>query len=548
LSDFAKVFRIQLKARFGFAGSKKDMLKQIGLGLVVVVSVISLAVIWAKFLHYFFTGLKTIGMLDAGLLMPFIAGMLVVLIFGVPGVLGVLFQSRDISFLASLPLKQGSVFASKFFLVYLYELAIMYIFLLPAIIVYGMIDRAGTLFYVKGVLAIFFLPMLPLALSAFLSLLLMRFSGLTKRRELFMVIGGFVLTIGYIVGQNILMARVAQMSEEALLALLQQASGIIRVIGRALPPALWAVSAVLFTGTESLINWLLYLASSIAAFAVVYYIGSKLYLSGALAQLESAKRGKKLSLDTGRLRAGSPVRAMALREFRLIIRSPIYALNSLIGVFLFPAMIFMVPVMSGLDPDLQAIANLAASIPESTVFVFCLGIGFLFCTTNMAAPTVLSREGTHVWLSKVIPVPYRTQAFGKLLFSWSINAATQILGLVVAMILFPGLAVQTVLACICALIGAVALAAVCMMIDISRPKLKWSSEAEAIKQNLNGLFGMILTVVLGAGFVYLSYIFSTIVNVYVNFLLTLLVVSAVAATSVILLGRLADVRYSKLEL
>jgi hypothetical protein len=86
-----------------------------------------------------------------------------------------------------------------------------------------------------------------------------------------------------------------------------------------------------------------------------------------------------------------------------------------------------------------------------------------------------------------------------------------------------------------------------MMIDISRPKLKWSSETEAVKQNINGVLGMLATIVLGAGFVFLSLLFSLFASTAVNFLLTLIAASAAAVGSVILLGILADSRYRKLE-
>jgi len=547
MSDFAKVFGIQLKARFSLSGSKKGMLKSIGLGILVVISVISLIGAWAGLLYLFFSGLEMINMLDLGLLLPFLAGMVVVLIFGVPGVLGILFQSKDISFLASLPVRQGTVFASKFFLVYLYELSISLVFLLPAIIVYGIIAGVSAVFYLKGVLAVLLLPMLPLVLSSLISLVLMRFSGLTKRRELFMVIGGFILTIGYVVGQNMLMSRISQMSQEAILAYLEQANGIVRLIGSAFPPALWAVNAVTMTGADSLINWALYLLSTIGAFAVAYYVGSKLYMSGALAQLETAKRGKKARLDTRKLQSGSPLRAMAVRELKLIIRSPIYALNCLIGVFMFPALLFIMPSMTGTDLDVQAFADFVSSVPKSTIFIVGLGAGYLFCMTNMAAATVLSREGGYFWLSKVIPVPYRTQVFGKLIFSWSVDAATILFGAIAALFMFPEFSLYILLAAICSLVGAVSLTAVSMMIDISRPKLKWSSETEAVKQNINGVLGMLATIVLGAGFVFLSLLFSLFASPVVNFFLTLIAASAAAVGSVILLGILADSRYRRLE-
>lgn len=548
MSDFLKVFRIQLRSRFSLkAASKKELMKSIGIGSIVILSFGSIISAWCFLLYGFFAGLEAMNMLDLGLLMPFIAGMVVVLIFGVAGVLGVLFQSKDITFLASLPLKQGAVFASKFFLVYLYELAIMICFILPAIFVYGSIAGSGLLFYIKGLLATLFLPMLPLIISTLISLLLMRFSGLTKRRDLIAIIGGFVLVIAYMLGQQYLMSRVSQMSQEELMVLLAQANSLVGVIGRAFPPALWAVNAVTQTGTDSLINWALYLLSAGVAFAITYYVGSKLYLSGALAQLETAKSGKAVDLNESTLRSGSPLRAMALREFKMIMRSPIYALNSLIGVVLFPIMLFIFPMMSSTDSDVKELVSFISSVPQSMLFIVALGIGLLFSTLNTASSTVLSREGEYFWLSKVIPVPYSKQVYGKLIFCWAISAATILLSMIVACILFPEFILKLIPACLCSLIGAVSLTAVSMIIDIARPKLKWSSESEAMKQNMNSMLAMIAAVALGFIYVIVSVLLMKILSDVIAIVLVFVFVTVTAFVSVSLLGKLANYKYQRIE-
>jgi hypothetical protein len=67
-------------------------------------------------------------------------------------------------------------------------------------------------------------------------------------------------------------------------------------------------------------------------------------------------------------------------------------------------MIFIFPMMSSTDPDLTAIDELMSSLPPSMLFVGAFGVGLVVCTMNAAASTVLSREGEHFWLSKVMGV------------------------------------------------------------------------------------------------------------------------------------------------
>ncbi len=554
MSDFMKLFRLQFKVCFGLGSflnewktNRKSFIKKFVTGLLILLSLGTLAATWVWLLYFIFSGLMSQGMIDMGLLMPFLAGMLIVLVFGVSGVLGILFLSKDIGFLASLPIKQGTVFASKFLLVYLYELFILLLFILPAIIVYGIVAGMSAIFYVKGVAVALLLPMLPLVLSTLLALLLMRFSGLSRRRELFMVVGGFIITIFFVIGQNFLASKLSTMRQDEIMALLAKTNGLVLLIGRAFPPALWAVNAAVKVGIDSVINWLLYLASTLGAFAVAYYIGSKIYLSGALAQLETGKRKKKPAAKNNRYVESSLIKAFAMREFKLIIRSPIYALNSLIGVAMFPLMIIILPMTSGTDPDLQQMEMFLQNLDTSLVFLVSFGVGLLVCTTNMVAGTAVSREGDNFWLSKVIPVSYRIQSYGKLLFSWLVDVTTILLCLAVAFYLLPNFRLMIALAGICATVAAISLNALKLLIDVSRPKLKWSSEAEAMKQNFNGFLAMILSLIVGGAIIFVTYMVGKIPNGALSFILLLGFLTALAFGSVAALGAVSVKVLSKIE-
>lgn len=552
MSDFLRLFSVQLKVRFGFADllterkkNPKAFLKKILMLILVAISFATLGGMWGWVLYAFFAGLTTLGMIDLALLLPFLVGMIVVLIFGITAILGILFMSKDIEFLASLPIKQGTVFASKFMLVYLYELAVMLFFMIPAIIIYGILADMGAAFYIKSFFVTLLLPMLPLAIATLLSLFLMRFTGLAKRRELFMVVGGFILTIGMVVGQNLLTARLSNMDQNELLDLLSKSNGVVLLFGRAFPPAFWAVKASVASGLEGLTNWALYLTSTLGAFAISYIVGSKIYLSGALSHLESSGHKKTRKLTGDNFASGSAFKAIALREFRLIIRSPIYALNSLIGVLLFPVMLFLIPI-SG-DTDLNSLASLLSGANVSYIFLASLGVGFMVCTTNLVSSTAISREGSHFWLSKVIPLSYRVQAYGKLLFSWIVDVATIVLCTGVAFFTFPMFRAIYIMAAACAIIGSVAINAAKMMVDISRPKLKWSGESEAIKQNFNGFLGMLVSIIAGLAFVLIALLLAQLPNVLLAYILLLLVVMAISAGSLYLLGIISTKKFKDFE-
>ena len=82
------------------------------------------------------------------------------------------------------------------------------------------------------------------------------------------------------------------------------------------------------------------------------------------------------------------------------------------------------------------------------------------------------------------------------------------------------------------------------VVDIVRPKIFWSTEAEAIKQNVNGMFGMLFALLLGLVLA-LPGIFGTIgfISVWAARLILLALCIAAAVFSYTGMLSLAEKRY-----
>ena len=118
-------------------------------------------------------------------------------------------------------------------------------------------------------------------------------------------------------------------------------------------------------------------------------------------------------------------------------------------------------------------------------------IGF-FTALNLGATTVVSREGKAFWLVKALPISYKQQTLAKLLFGISIPVLWAAPLSVACVFLFK-MSVFTVLGgFILGMIISIAATAFGMIFDFIKPKLVWTNEAEAIKQNMNGIMGMIV--------------------------------------------------------
>ncbi|HOK43057.1 MAG TPA: hypothetical protein PLD49_05280 [Thermoclostridium caenicola] len=559
MNKFLSLLKLQINARFGlsmarynFRHDKKEMWKAIGLAS---------AVLFTLGMFVFFYTYMMLGFHKAASLLPVkstqiiitmgaaSAGLLI-LFFGIFYILGALFLARDTEFLVSLPIKQSSVFLSKFMLVLLGEYPIALFFMLPPVIIYGTGEQKGVLYYIMALVSVLLLPIVPLVLSSLLSLVLMHVVSRSRRRDLLIIVGSIILFLVLFVGQNLLLSRIPGnlTGMELYTRILQESDGLVEWSGRIFPPAVWITKALSHTGAEALKNLGMLILASAVCFIPVWLLASVIYQKGATAQLEAEKKTINRELT---YKGSLPVMVFFKNEWKGILRTPVYALNSLIGIIIGPVILCM-PLFGGnfaQDADVEALYAFIRQYRSSPALVLILsGILLLFGSFNAAVSSTYSREGKCLWILKSIPVRPRTQAAGKLLAGYSISllsVLTASLAMAFTLRLGFGLWLSSFL------LSAAAIFPACLigiLIDLNRPKLHWSNPNEAIKQNFNVvlgmLAGMLLIVVLG---VVCYGMLRHNMNPALLYGLIILILAGLSLAGLKLLGTTAERAYRKLE-
>jgi len=555
MRNLLSLLKLQINSQYGlsYAGyimknDKKAFLKAVGIGAAVVLALGNLIWVYTHLMNNLFEIASIMNAPQLVLTMAAISTGFIVLFFGIFYILSTLFLAKDTEFLASLPVRQGTVFISKFVLVLLGEYPFAFFLMLPPVIIYGTGTKQGVLYYVLAILCILLLPLLPLVISAVLSLLLMNVVARSRRRDLITIIGSVIMIIAIFTAQNYLISRMPENREEFLLTLFQSSNAIVEFMGRIFRPAVWVTKALTSGGFDAFINFVYLLLSSVVFLAVVYYIASLIYMKGATAQLETQRSGKKAKLS---YKGSSQAMAIFKNEWRILLRTPIYALNSLVVVIMAP-FIMMLPMMGGNlanDPDLQVIYNLIGGVEnrlEVTLILAAVITGFsLF---NPAISTSISREGKNIWVLKNIPVAPETQVKGKFLAGYSISFGAAVLAALMAMFSFkiPASAIFIVI-----LLSALVIIPICalgLVVDLIRPKLSWNNPQEAIKQNMNSFFGMLIGVVFIFIFGIISFLLvKTGLNEYV--VLGIITASLIISDyiSIKVLYNIAQKAYKKIE-
>lgn len=504
-----KLIGLQLNVNFGISALRwylkndiKRFLGALGLALLVVVSIAPIFYIYLRMLQSAYDITAVLGQTGVILASAVVLSSLLVLVFGLTYVMSVFYFSRDLSLLVPLPFVPRDILGAKFTVVLLYDYLTISPFYLPALWVYGVNSGAGPLYWISGIVIFLLVPVVPLAIASTFMLLMMRLTNLSRRRDTLRLIGLFAFMVIVLAFNYFLTGIPAGKEVEFLERILMDEQGLISYATRAYPPALFAAQALTAGGTEALLNLVYYLGISLAGLVLVLLIGQKMFYQGLIGGSE-VQKGKVLTREElARKTAGalSPAWAIALREIKYLIRTPIYLFNSLAMVAIVPVAL-VIPMITGggLEPFLTSLQGAIPRVVQVLAAAAFIGVMALFAP---AASSSFSREGKLFWVSQVIPVSPQEQIQGKVLYSMLISAVAVPVVAFVALLLLPWGLFELLLVFIGGLILSLPAITSSLLIDLLRPYLTWDSPQKAIKQNINVLLGMVV----GGGLYYLLYL------------------------------------------
>lgn len=481
----------------------------------------------------------------------FLSAQFIILIFGIFYILGAFYFGKDLTML--IPLKPYQVLGSKFAVVMVNEYLTALPLLLPPILFYGIGTSQGFFYWLEALALILVSPAIPLTIASLFVLLLMRFVNLRKRKDLLTIVGGFfglLLSLGINFWiQNLQNGNIAQDLEGLL------KSNLTQIIGQSFPPSIWATLALAHQNMNGFAYLMLFLLVSALLLIVMLWLGNKVFYKSVLSGQEVTRKRKVLSLDDEHKQfnsVASPMMAIIKREWRLLLRTPIYVLNGLSGVIIGPFILILLFFTQGTGNNSYSTQQLITLVnaPEfmTAGTLGALGIVLFTASMNLVASTSLSREGQTFWVSKMIPVPPRVQITAKLLQAYSVALMSILVTVIMLAVFFKFTLLRVLIVLALGLLGSVPLTALNLAIDVLRPKLVWTNPQEAMKRNLNGLLGMLISIVtlllLGAGIVFLLVIKTPDSIVYGLIALVLLLLSI---PSLLGLFAAADKTYKRIE-
>lgn len=487
----------------------------------------------------------------------YIIGISMVVIFGIISLLTYVYFNKDAEFTATLPIKPGKVFLAKLSIVYIYELAAFAAIVVPLLITAGIATHQGVIFYLSILLGFFLAPAFPLAVASILAIPLMYVVSFFKSKgaftTLFMMLlyGAFFGVYFYGVFK---FQSAAQNVGDNIDYILPVFSTTLQTVSKIFYP-IFAI-ACLATGKaiyglnvplSGLVNFVIAVGSLAALLLIAYFISNAVYQQSTIRQNESAKTTGKAEKTEER----SAFKAIFIKEFRDIIRTPAFGFQCLAGMIILPILLIFMGFNGGFytqGVSEEEFAKALASINPAIGFGFLMMLG---SGMNITSSTAISREGKTFYLSKTFPVDYTTQIKAKLYLSLVINLITVLIGYVISIFIYNLDAIEIVFFPIVLALYSYGYALSTLRFDLKEPKLNWTTPNEAVKNNKKAtiptlinmavsfvvmMLLIFLYIILGQAGIYLKYYWIVLIKIGVWIVITGAVVAFVAIARIRLYG------------
>lgn len=404
-----------------------------------------------------------------------LAGMIAfafILIGGVPMAQSQLFEAKDNELLLSMPIPPRLILISRMALLLAADYIVEGCVVVPAGAVYCMnapVSVSGVLYFVAAFL---FLPLLAMSFSCLFGWLLALISSRVRNKSL------VVTTLS--VGLLLLYFYAFSQMNGYISHLIAHGVAIADAIRRALFPAYHLGNAVAGKDPVSL---LLFILCTVAPFIAAVWIVSANFI-----RIVTTRPGSvKTAYREMPLKVSGAMTALVRKEIRHFFSSPMYILNTALGViftFIFPiAMLVKRDLLAVLfEGNIPAIAEMRGPI----VLLMLSGIS----ATNIISAPSISLEGKNLWIAQSIPIAgsdvLLSKAYAHMIlclpsvaFAAAVLNAILDLSMGMRILLFATPALLTVFA---ALFG--------VAVNLRFPKFDWINETTAIKRGLSTMVAM----------------------------------------------------------
>ena len=430
-----------------------------------------------------------------GVILLGIAGF--VLIQTIFSAINLLYYSKDNEYILPLPLKPSQIVIAKTNVLLVTEYFIVAILGLIPLSIYGILTYANILYYIEMVIVLLIFPIIPILISSLLVLIVMSFAKFTKNRNRFQLIATILILVIVFVA-SFAMGN-TDSSPEELVQMVMKANGMVELVKNAFPTLGMAIESLTNVNIGiQLLNIMLLIATTAIIYALYVLVGQKLYLKGAVGNLSSGKKNKKKIDEKKAFKNSTIFKTYVGKEFKILLRNPIFFMQCVLPAILFPILIIGMTIL-GINEESNGQTIDFANMFTNKTSIY-IGIGILcviqfFLMFIYISVTAISRDGQNASFMKYIPVKYMKQIDYKVMPNIIMTSIMSIITVIIAGILIKADILYLLLILITSIIMGVFQSYVLIIVDLKKPKLEWNSEYAVVKQNMNLIWSVVISLI-----------------------------------------------------
>lgn len=518
MSDYLLLLKTILNNNFRnsknmYFGNKSKLSKNIYVKIINIVGIIlgiAAMLVWICFLVYTMSVLCAIEKISIEFLsMIFTGAQLMTIFFGIQSVLSNTFFSKDNEFLAQLPVKPKLIFAVKMSVIYINELILSTMLLLPMIISFILGSLLGGLiipvyFYFFIPLILILAPVIPLMFVTILSFPLIKIVSYFKNRSAVTLITSILLFVLLMASYMLVIPNIDKFfSVEGQASIITpQLRKTIIGTGNSLFFNKSAADAML--GQKIAVNLLIYLVTVTASIGIALFLSSLLYAKAVSKIGEEAriKSDKKIEIENVSKR-----KMLFMREFKTLFRDQSFAFNSVLGSILSP---LIIALMYFVGFNKTGTANTAGQVINtfsqdfSTTGLILFYSLMMMCGMNYSATVAFTREGNTFYILRYLPVKITEIIDAKVNLAHAISAVGLVFTAIVSAFIVK-IKIYNLLPLILSVgLFQYAFNYLGVYRDLKKPNITWTNAYEALKKNVYPMIPMFIAMGIGTVFMIMA--------------------------------------------
>lgn len=427
--------------------------------------------------------------------------------------LNVLYFSKDLKVLLRMPIKPKDILHSKILNMIISEYEMEIIMLAIPMIVYGILTKVSALFYVYMIVILSILPIIPILITSSIIAIIMRFTNKIKNKNKVIYITLILTTLIISVITSSFNSQ-QNFSVSAIKNVILKANGVAETIADYFVLIKPIMNTLLnYDNITGLQNLTIYIIENIICYFFTIWFMSKIYLKGVIGATINSKKNvkkEKMELTLKDFKKKNKYITYIFKEFKMILRTPIFFIECIIVPILYPFFIFftivaMTEFASFVGLNLwEKIRNVAV---EPLGLAITLGVGQIFYMMNFTSIISISRESKNAIITKYIPIDLKKQFNLKIYLGILINMVASVLVTIFYYMCTGNWIISIAIFIILYLINRMG-EKIKILIDLNKPQLVWETEYTMMKQNTNVMYELFYSLLVAGMFYVISLIFS----------------------------------------